>query len=195
MTIDITIKPDAAQLGAAFNVQSFSSQLSGSKQFKELPGSRWGGQLTWSNRQGLEARTLSAQLLSLRGMIGDFRITPPDHEGLGTALGSGVVNGAGQTGDSIVTDGWVANQPILLEIGDYIEINGELKKVTERAASNGSGQSTIKFQPPIRKSPANNSAVITIEPKVTVRLTKPFNPASLSAPVIYAMSVDVEEVV
>lgn len=195
MTIDITIQPDAAQLGVVFNTQSFGSQLSGAKQFKELPGSKWVGSFTWSNRQGLDARTLTAQLTGLRGMIEDFRILPPDHEGLGTALGSGVVNGAEQTGDSIITDGWTINQPILLEIGDYIEINSELKRVTARVASDGSGNAIIPFQPPIRKSPANNSAVITTEPKMTMRLTSPVNQASLSAPVIYAVSIEAEEVV
>ena len=194
MTIDIDIKPDAAQLGIAFNVQSFSSTLNGAKQFKELSGSRWAGSFTWSNRQGLEARTLKGQLQGLRGQIEDFRITPPDHEGLGTAVGSGVVNGAIQTGSSIVTDGWGVNQPILLEIGDYFEINGELKQVTLRAASDGAGNSTIQFQPPIRKSPADGSAVITTNPKVTMRLTSPFTAHSLSAPVIYAVSIEAEEV-
>lgn len=195
MTIDIDIKPDAAQIGVAFNVQGFNSTLSSSKQFKELPGSQWFGSFTWSNRQGLEARTLAAQFTGLRGMIGDFRILPPDHEGLGTAIGTGLVNGADQTGSSIVTDGWGVNQPILLEVGDYFEINGELKRVTVRASSDGSGNSTIQFQPPIRKSPANNSTVITTEPKMTMRLTSPVNTAALSAPVIYALSIEAEEVI
>jgi len=195
MTIDIDIKPDAAQLGIGFNVQSFNSTLSGSKQFKELPGSRWVGSITWSQRQGIDAKTLVGQLSSLRGMIDEFRILPPDHEGLGTALGSGVVNGADQTGSSLITSGWAANQSILLEIGDYIEINGELKRVTLRAASDGSGNSTIQFQPPIRKSPANGSAVITTEPRMTMRLTSPINTASFSAPLVYAISIEAEEVI
>lgn len=195
MTIDVDIKPDAAQMGIAYNVQSFNSSLNASKQFKELSGSRWTGSFTWSNRQGLDARTLTAQFQSLRGPIDDFRITPPDHEGLGTALGSGLVSGASQTGTSVATDGWTINQPVLLEIGDYFEINGELKIVTQRATSDGAGNSTIQFQPPIRKSPADNSAVITINPRVTMRLTIPIAAHSLSAPVIYALSIEAEEVV
>ena len=195
MTIDIDAKPDAAQIGVGFNVQSFRSDLSGSQNHKELPGSIWAGTLTWSNRQGLEARTLKAQLTSLRWPIDDFMVLPSEHEGLGTALGAGLVSGAGQTGSSIITDGWDINQPILLEIGDYIEINGELKLVTARAASDGAGNATIQFQPPIRKSPADNSAVITTEPRMTMRLTSPINMASLSAPVIYAMSIEAEEVI
>lgn len=194
MTIDIDIKPDAAQLGIAFNVQSFSSTLNGAKQFKELSGSRWAGSFTWSNRQGLDARTLKGQLQGLRGQIEDFRITPPDHEGLGTAAGSGVVDGASQTGSSINTKGWDINQPILLEIGDYFEINGELKQVTLRASSDGLGDAVIQFQPPIRRSPTDSSAVITTDPKVTMRLTSPFTAHSLSAPVIYAVSIEAEEV-
>jgi len=195
MTIDIDAKPDAAKMGIAYNVQTFNSQLNGAQQFKELPGSRWVGELTWSSRQGPEARALSAQLQSLRGPIDDFRVVMPDNERLGTATGSGVVNGADQVGSEITTGGWVANQPILLEIGDYFEINGELKMVTERAASDAGGNATIKFQPPIRKSPADNSPVVTSDPKITMRLVAPLASHSLSAPIVYAISISAEEVI
>lgn len=195
MTIDITIKPDAASIGIAPNNQTFTSALNAFQQFRELPGSRWFGSFTWSNRQGVDAKTLKSQISSLNGQIGIFRISPPDSDSLGTFSGAGKVNGAGQTGTQINTDGWAPNQSDLGVAGDYFEINNELKILTEDASSDGSGSATLKFAPAIRKSPADGSDVITADPKMTARLTTEAPVWALSAPVIHAISIECSEVV
>ena len=195
MTIDITIIPDAATLGIAPNVQSFTSTLNAFQQFRELPGSRWFGAFTWSSRQGIDAKILKGQFTSLNGPLGTFRISPPDNESLGTFLGSGVVNGASQTGTVLVTSGWTANQATLGHSGDYIEINNELKMLTEDASSDGSGNATFNFAPAIRKSPADSSSVITSNPMLTARLVGDAPIWALSAPVIHAFSIECSEVV
>ena len=195
MTIDITIKPDAASIGIAPNVQTFTSTLNAFQQFRELPGSRWFASFTWSSRQGVDAKTLKGQFTSLNGPIGTFRISPPDNESLGTFSGAGLVNGAGQTGSVLVTDGWAINQASLGVAGDYIEINNELKILTQTASSDGSGNATFNFAPAIRKSPANNSSVITSNPMLTARIIGEAPVWALSAPVIHAFSIECSEVV
>lgn len=195
MTIDILIQPDSASLSIAPNVQTFTSTLNAFQDYRELPGSRWFASFTWSSRQGVDAKTLKGQFTSLNGPIGIFRITPPDSESLGTFLGSGLVNGASQTGTTLVTDGWNINQPLLGSIGDYFEINNELKILTENAASDGSGNATLVFAPAIRKSPADGSNVITSDPKLTARIVGDAPIWALSAPVIHAFSIDCSEVV
>lgn len=195
MTIDVLIQPDSASIGIAPNVQTFTSTLNAFQDFRELPGSRWFASFTWSSRQGADAKTLKAQFSSLNGPLGIFRITPPDSESLGTFLGTGLVNGAGQTGNSLVTDGWDINQPILGHAGDYFEINNELKILTENVVSDGSGNATFVFSPVIRKSPADGSSVITADPKLTARIVGEAPVWALSAPVIHAFSIDCSEVV
>ena len=87
----------------------------------------------------------------------------PVHQ-VGDYGGTPLVNGAGQTGSTLVTDGWTASKANLLRVGDAISINGVYEihpntrlstgrlqtfVVTEVASSNGSGQSSIKISPAI----------------------------------------------
>ncbi len=83
---------------------------------------------------------------------------------IGTMGGTGAVNGAGQTGSSIITNGWTASVATLLNVGDIItfagvnQINiqshfstGSLQQftVTAPASSDSSGNCTIQVSPPL----------------------------------------------
>lgn len=82
----------------------------------------------------------------------------------GSYAGTPTVNGAGQTGSTLVTGGWTASIGTLLNVGDVITIagvhainpqsrttTGALRNfvVTATASSNGSGASSIQISPPI----------------------------------------------
>lgn len=82
---------------------------------------------------------------------------------------AGTVNGAGQTGSSIVTTGWTASQTGLLNVGDVITIagvnavnpqnrltTGSLRNfvVTAQVNSNSAGAATINIYPAITTSGA-----------------------------------------
>jgi hypothetical protein len=79
--------------------------------------------------------------------------------------GSPLVNGAGQLGSNLVTDGWPPSTSNLLRDGDIIKVAGikHVLDVCGDVSSNGSGQATIPINPPIWSglSPADN-AVITV---------------------------------
>ena len=102
---------------------------------------------------------------------------------VGAYAGSGVVNGAGQTGSNLVTNGWTANITGLLNVGDVItaagvnavnpksrQSTGSLQNfvVTAAVNSDSSGNATIPVYPAITTtgayqtvsgSPANGSAI------------------------------------
>jgi len=102
---------------------------------------------------------------------------------VGAYAGSGVVNGASQTGSSLVTNGWSNNITNLLNVGDVFTIagvfavnpksrqsTGSLQNfvVTSPVSSNGSGAATIPIYPAIvtagayqtvSNSPANSAAI------------------------------------
>lgn len=168
--IEITEKPDSFTPVPLNNVQSFSSALNAFQQFAVFPGSRWSASFTWSNRKGAEARALIAQLVSLQGQVNTFKIKLPVDR-IGTGAGTGVVNGAGQTGSELVTDGWDINQPLLFAAGDWIECNQAVYMVTADVASDGSGNATIPIAPPIRRTPADGASVV-VEPSFYMRSTK-----------------------
>jgi hypothetical protein len=85
-----------------------------------------------------------------------------------------LVNGAGQTGRTLITDGWTASQTGILKRGDYLHFDSgygrELKIVTADANSNASGQATLSIMPPIRTAPVDNAAITLQSPNCIMRL-------------------------
>ena len=117
---------------------------------------------------------------------------PPN--GIGTP--NIMVVGAGQVGNSVLTDGWPVDTANCVVVGDVISIAGEVAvyMVTATADSNGSGEVTIEVNPPLRSSPANNAVVKTTDVDFigTIMARSKFEPNQ--APTSYGgYSVRVEE--
>nr|WKF58818.1 hypothetical protein HUO10_003319 [Paraburkholderia busanensis] len=118
--------------------------------------------------------------------IGNFEIYMDQNiqlQTVGAYAGTPVVNGANQTGSSLVTNGWTASITGLLNVGDVFTIagvfavnpqnrqsTGALQNfvVTATANSDGGGNSTISIYPSIvtsgayqtvTNSPANSAAI------------------------------------
>jgi len=92
-----------------------------------------------------------------RGRANDFQI-PVDATAQSAATATPLVNGAGQTGRTLTTDGWPLSSTVLVA-GQFVTINNQLLQLTENVTSNGSGVATLTFEPPIRTSPADNAAI------------------------------------
>jgi hypothetical protein len=107
---------------------------------------------------------------------------------VGAYAGTGVVNGAGQTGSSLITNGWTANITGLLNVGDVITIanvfavnpknrqtTGSLQNfvITTAANTDGFGNSTLQISPAITTTGAyqNVSASPANSAGITVRGT------------------------
>lgn len=73
------------------------------------------------------------------------------------------VNGANQTGRTLVTDGWYPSTTVLYA-GQYITVNNQLLQLTADVTSNTSGQATISFAPALRASPADNALIEYLNP-------------------------------
>lgn len=195
--IILDMSPDGATIALAANVNTFKSSLNGFEQHSILPGSRWAASFTWSNRKGVEARKLRAQLAALLGPVGVFKIRIPEPN-YGTALGAGVVI-AGDAGESeITTSGWTPSQTSLLAIGDWIEVNQQAFQVTAQAASDGAGLATIQIAPPIRKKLSAGQSINAADPSFYMRMTDPSGASAALSPAvvspIYAASIDAVEI-
>jgi len=105
-------------------------------------------------------------LTRLAGRTGRFYAGDPSGSTpRGTATGTPLIAGAGQSGKALLTDGWTAGISPILRAGDYIAWNTplswrELHKVTADANSDGSGAVALSITPPIRESPANDATLI-----------------------------------
>lgn len=203
--------PDAESWTLTFNTQTFTSDLNGAIQTAELPGARWSGTLTFTNRIGADARRLRGFLAANRGRAGRFWVTPSDARLYGSATQNGIVGG----GSSLVLDfaGEVYSQtdwdaysvpagaiemqasgfagtggPELLA-GDYFEVNGELKIATEDYDG-----STLRFSPPLRVGVSYGQTVRVINPRARVMLTNDEQASwAVSAPIIYGVTFEVIE--
>ncbi len=94
--------------------------------------------------------------------------------GAGAGANTPRVKGAGQTGKELVSDGWPADTKILLR-GDALQIDYAMYIVTAPAGvtTNASGEATIDIEPSLRNRHADNALIVTVNPKVRMRLSSP----------------------
>jgi hypothetical protein len=74
------------------------------------------------------------------------------------------VNGGSQVGSTLVVDALPLSTANLLLPGDWVGIGMELKRVTAPLNSDGSGNGTLQFAPPLRASPLDNDGIIVNQP-------------------------------
>lgn len=83
----------------------------------------------------------------------------------GTGTGGVTVDGASQSGSSIVTTGWPTSTSNVARAGDLIKIAGvgSTLQITDDANSDGAGDATLYINPPIfvGGEPSNGAAVTT----------------------------------
>ena len=99
-------------------------------------------------------------------MLGDPKAKLPK----GCAMGSPVVNGASQTGYSVITRNWSASVTSLLLAGDYIQIGYRMYKVLDNVTSDSSGNATLNIWPNLRDLPADGTTIQTRNCKGLFRL-------------------------
>jgi hypothetical protein len=133
-------------------------------------------------------------LLAMRGRFGTFTLGDPDGgTPQGTATGTPLVNGASQTGTTLITDGWDISQASLLKRGDWIQIGSYAYKITQDASSDGSGNATLEIFPALRASPANNAAITTTNTTSLWRLSSNDTLWSVDDLVHYGITITARE--
>ncbi len=186
-----SIIPSSVEWSLISNTQSFRSPMDGSVQTLENAGSRWRALLRFKNLSDSDGRTLLAFMVALRGEAGRFTLYDHSHPNpAGIATGSPLVNGASQTGGTLITDGWTNSVTGILKAGDYIGVNGELKMVTSDVDSDVTGKVTLTIEPPLRSSPADNAVITTVKPTTNFRLVDDNQAkSSITAPFIHQVSI------
>ena len=140
---------------------------------------------------------IHAFVLKQRGQYESFQVVPPVvNAGLGSPAGTPLVNGADQTGRSVVTDGWNASITIF-KAGDFLKFanHDKVYKVVTDATSDGSGDSTITIEPPLVTSPATDSAITYTSVPFTVALTSGIQEFATGTTGLFSFELDMEEVI
>lgn len=163
-------------------------------------GQMWTADVTLKPMKRADAEQWNAWLFSLRGQLGTFLMGDPmGATARGVATGTPLVNGASQTGGSLVIDGATNSTTGWLKAGDYIQLgsgsSSRLHKVLADANSNGSGNVTLDIWPHIRVAPADNATVTVSNAKGLFRLSSNEQAFSINESAIYGMTFAAMEVV
>jgi len=193
--IPTTVGFSSVEFGLQNNNQVFESPLSNSIQVSELTGARWYATFNLPPMKKDNALEYIGFLQRLQGRVHSFFGYDANHRSpSGTIAGSTLlVNGANQTGTSLVLDGG-ANSTLVLKAGDFFSVNNELKMVTANATTDGSGDVTVNFVPSLRSSPSDDASITTTNPVCTMKLTGDSTTYSINTSSIYGISFSGVEV-
>ncbi|MET4696089.1 hypothetical protein [Endozoicomonas lisbonensis] len=185
--------PNSQQFFPVFTTRKFPSPFTGTNQTLEFPACSWNCQLTFKNLDREELRQLETFLIQLRGAAGRFRIGDQTNaEPRGLAEGTPVVDSANQTGGLLKIKGCTPNQNFLLA-GDYITVNNELKRLVADANADIEGKASLRFEPNLRQSPANGTAVIVRNTYAIMRLGDDKQGKSKRVPLHASMTLNLVE--
>jgi hypothetical protein len=174
MPIEMPTTPGftTCRFGLQTNTQTFSSPLTKSSQRMLLGGAQWSASYSLPAMKRDQAAPWKAFFLSLEGSVNTFNGFDPDCKTpRGTATGTPLVNGANQNGSTLIIDGCTHSILGWLLPGDYFACNGELKMITARVDTDGSGNATLNFKPSLRNSPADNAAITLNRASCSMTLT------------------------
>ncbi len=150
------------------------SIFSMAQQAYKFPGERWEGDVTFTPMKQSEVAEVQAFFDDLYGVYGTFLYGDPMYLAFGKrGVGGGapVVNGAGQTGNTLNISGCPVSTTGWLKKADYFQLGSgataRLYRLNADVNSDASGNATLTFNPALRSSPADLAA-LTIDNPMTV---------------------------
>jgi len=173
-----------------------SRSISGRRQSRQIGGQYFRMRATFPPMTRAEFAPIYAFVMKQRGRYESFTLIPPVlNAGLGSPAGTPLVNGASQTGRSVVTDGWNASINVF-KAGDYLKFanHDKVYTVTADATSDGSGNATISIEPALVTSPATDSAITYTSVPFTVALRLGIQEFDTGTSGLFSFEVDFEEV-
>lgn len=188
------------ELRAINAVVQSRSPFSFASQVFAYSGQMWQADVTLPPMKRADAEQWIAWLVSLRGAYGSFLLGDPlGAVARGVATGTPLVNGADQTGGSLIIEGASNSITGWLKAGDYIQLgtgtSARLHKVLADANSDDSGNVSLDIWPHIRIAPADNAAVTVSNAKGLFRLSSNEQAWSINEASIYGISFGAMEVV
>lgn len=170
-----------------------ASPFTGQQQVYKHQGQWWEAEVSLPPMKRADAEQVIAFLLKMNGQYGTFLLgdkANPATRGVGT--GTPLVNGASQTGDELITDGWTADTTGILKAGDWIQLGSgsstRLYKVLDDVDSDGSGNATINIFPSLRSSPSDNATITVSNTQGLWRLASNETEYSIDNMSIYGMT-------
>jgi hypothetical protein len=191
ITFPATPKPQSMSWRLVMPSQTNISEWTGRRQTVASNRGWWECQFTLPPLVGVtRVNPWRSFVVQARGQANDFQV-PVDPTAQSAVVATPLINGAGQTGRSLASDGWPVSSTVL-QAGQFITINNQLLQLTANVVSNASGQATLSFEPPIRVSPADNAAIEFRNPYCLMYMLE--EPTiSVEAGYVYSLSLNLRE--
>jgi len=177
ITVPSSFKVTNSSFRLINSVSQNESPFSLRQQTYDWGGSRWEGEVTIRPYTYDETADLRAFLARLKGRANTFLYGDPDYlvKGpRGSLAGTPLVNGASQTGNTIIIDGFTAGQSNVVRAGDYMQLgsgaSSELYMVLADADSSGAGSATLLLNRTLISPPSDNETPVFTNARGVFRL-------------------------
>lgn len=174
--LDLPGTPAEISIEGVSRVAVTASPFSGAQQVHAHQGKFWRATITTKLLDRSSAAPWTAFLFKLNGPEGTFLLGDDAADLLGSANGTPVVDGGSQTGQTLATRGWDANQTGVLLAGDYIQVDSgssaRLYQVLNDADADGNGKVTLDIWPQLRDKPTDGTSITTSNPVGVFRLAQ-----------------------
>jgi hypothetical protein len=175
-----------------------TTTASGRRQSRQIDGQRFKLRVSFPIMTRTQFAPILAFIVKQRSQIESFTFTPPTlDDSLGVASGTIRVNGAILAGvTSVAIDGMANSTSGVFKAGDYFRFTGQNKvyMVMADVSSNGSGQGTLTFEPPLRTNVSDNAILIYNNVDFTVGFTGDVQEFNISTENYYQYEIDLIEV-
>jgi hypothetical protein len=175
-----------------------STTVSGRRQARQIDGQRFKLTLSFPIMTRSEFAPILAFIMKQRSQLESFQYTPATMASSnGVASGVIRVNGAISAGvNSVAIDGMANSTSGVFKAGDFFRFTGQNKvyMCVADVSSNGSGQGTLTFEPPLRTGVADNAILIYSNVDFTVGLTNDVQEFRVGTENYFQYEVDLIEV-
>ena len=175
-----------------------TTTASGRRQARQIDGQRFRLRIRFPIMTRTEFAPINAFVMKQRSQMESFQYVPPTiDDALGVASGVISVNGAISAGATTCSiDGMANSTSGVFKAGDYFRFTGQNKvyMVMADVSSNGSGQGTLTFEPPLRANVSDNAVLIYSNVDFTVGLTGDIQEFNISTENYFQYEVDLIEV-
>lgn len=143
-------------------VGATASAFTGQQQIQDWQQAYFEATATYPPMQDADAQEWIGFLAALRGIAGVFQLGDPLRTTpRGSASGTPLVNGANQTGFSLLIKGFTANATGVLKAGDWIQVGYRAYRMQAALNADVSGHATASIWPNLRESPGDGDAIVT----------------------------------
>jgi hypothetical protein len=185
------------------NIRSLQNTIvsvttSGRKQARQIDGQRFAITLQFPPMSRSEFAPIKAFIMKQRSQLENFTLIPPtESNAQGVASTILNVDGALTAGTTTANiDNMTVSTNGILKAGDYFRFTGQQKvyMAVEDLNSDGYGEGTLTFEPPLRANVADNVILIYDNVDFTVSLTNDIQEFDLGVNNYYSYEIDVVEV-